>query len=125
MPIKVSIVEDDARVREGMNEIAMRARPHARIASETPGLVAYYGQLAGRSDLVSLSLSDKEAMRQFETGDFVIVARGRRYFSNEEMVARLEQSSAPVSHVSLGIVPAMQIFMLDDNSLKTISETLK
>src|SRR5205085_12025714 len=47
----------DARVRETMVEIAQRARPGARIASETPTLVTYYGHLAGRNDLVSVSLS--------------------------------------------------------------------
>ena len=115
----------DARTRETVAEIARRARPNARIASETPGLVTYYGQLAGRNDLVSLSLSDKDAMRQFETGDFVIVARGRRYFSNEVYVSRLEQSSEPVATVSLGEIPAVRIFMLDANALAAVSETLR
>lgn len=115
----------DARTREAVAEIAQRARPNARIASETPGLVTYYGQLAGRQDLVSLSLSDKEAMRQFEAGDFVIVARGRRYFSNEAYVARLEESNAPAATVSLGEVPAIRIFILDAGSLAAVGETLR
>jgi Dolichyl-phosphate-mannose-protein mannosyltransferase len=115
----------DARTREAAVEIAKRARPNARVASETPGLVTYYGQLAGRNDLVSLSLSDKEAMRQFEAGDFVIVARGRRYFSNEAYVARLEQSSEPFATLALDDVPAVRIFMLDANSLAAVSETLR
>ncbi len=115
----------DARVREAAAEIAQHARPNARIASETPGLFTYYCQLAGRDDLISISLSDKEAMRQLETNDYVIVARGRRYFSNEETVARLEQASQPESTVSLGPVPAMQIFVLDENSLRAVLETLK
>lgn len=115
----------DARLRETMNEIARRARPNARIASETPALVTYYGQLAGRNDLVALSLSDKEVMKQFAEGDYVIVARGRRYFSNEAFVARLEQSSAPVTTVSLGEIEAVRIFVLDANSLAAVSETLR
>jgi hypothetical protein len=115
----------DARVREAVAEIANSVPPNARIASETPGLVAYYGQLAGRSDLISVSLSDKEAMRQFEAGDVVIIARGRRYFSNEALIARLEEQSAPTSTVSLGPVEAMRIFVLDDKSLQDISETLR
>jgi hypothetical protein len=115
----------DARTREAASEIAARARPGARIASETPGLVTYYAQLAGRSDLVSLSLSDKDAMKQFEAGDFIIVARGRRYFSNEEYIARLEETSAPVATLSLGDIPAVQIFILDEHSRAAVSETLK
>jgi hypothetical protein len=115
----------DARMREAMSEIARRARPGARIASETPALATYYGQVAGRSDLISVSLSEKEAMQQFEEGDFVIVARGRRYFSNEEYLARLEQSGEPVASLSLGERPAVQIFMLDAKQLTAVSETLK
>jgi hypothetical protein len=115
----------DARLRETMNEIAARARPNARVASETPGLVTYYGQLAGRSDLISLSLSDKEEMKWFEAGDFVIVARGRSYFSNETYVARLQATSEPVVTVSLGEVPAVRIYMLDESALAAAAETLK
>jgi hypothetical protein len=115
----------DARMRETMSEIAQRARAGARVASETPALATYYGQLAGRNDLISLSLSDKEAMKQFEEGDFVIVARGRRYFSNEAYVARLEQSGEPVATLSLGDRPAVRIFMLDAKQLAAVSETLK
>ncbi|MDT4896544.1 MAG: Dolichyl-phosphate-mannose-protein mannosyltransferase [Acidobacteriota bacterium] len=115
----------DARTREAMSEIARRARANARIASETPALVTYYGQLAGRNDLIALSLSDKEAMKQLEEGDFVIVARGRRYFSNEAYVARLEQSGQPVVSLSLGGIPAVRIYALDAKQLAAVSETLK
>jgi hypothetical protein len=115
----------DARIREAINEISAHARPGARVASETPGLTAYYGQLAGRNDLVSLSLSDKEAMRQFEAGDYVIVARGRRYFSNEAYVDKLEGAGGPVATISLGDIPAVRIYVLNELSLAAVSETLK
>jgi hypothetical protein len=115
----------DARLREAMNEIAARARPGARVASETPALVTYYGQLAGRNDLIALSLSDKEAMKQFEVGDVVIVARGRRYFSNEAYVARLQETGEPVATVALGEVPAVGIYVLDEKQLIAVAETLK
>ncbi|MDT5121394.1 MAG: Dolichyl-phosphate-mannose-protein mannosyltransferase [Acidobacteriota bacterium] len=115
----------DARIREAASEIAVRARPGARVASETPGLVTYYARLRGRDDIVSLSLSETEAIRQLEAGDFVIVARGRRYFSNEAEVARLEETSQPVANLSLGDIPAAKIFVLDENSRAAVSETLK
>ncbi len=115
----------DARMREAMSEIAARARASARVASETPALATYYGQLAGRSDLVSLSLSDKEAMKQFEVGDVVIVARGRRYFSNEAYVARLQEAGEPVATLSLDETPALRIYVLDERQLAAVSETLK
>ena len=115
----------DARIREAAAEIAARARPGARVASETPGLVTYYARLRGREDIVSLSLSETEAIRQLEAGDFIIVARGRRYFSNEAEVARLEETSQPVANLSLGDIPAVKIFVLDENSQAAVSETLK
>jgi hypothetical protein len=115
----------DARVREAVSEIAARARPHARVASEAPGLISYYGQLAGRNDLIPTSLSDKEAMKQFEAGDFVMVARGRRYFSNEAYVARLEETSEPVESIALGGIPAIRLYVLNDISLAAVAETLK
>jgi hypothetical protein len=115
----------DARMREAMSEINRMARPGARVASETPALVTYYGQLAGRNDLVAVSLSDKEAMKQFEAGDLVIVARGRRYFSNEAYVARLEEAGEPVAAISLGEAPAVRIFLLDAKQLAAVSETLE
>lgn len=114
----------DARTREAAFEIAARARPNARVASETPGLVTYYAERAGRNDLVSLSLSDDDVMKQMEAGDFVIVARGRRYFSNDDYVARLEESGQPIVSLSLGDVPAVRIFVLDENSRAAVSETL-
>jgi hypothetical protein len=64
-------------------------------------------------------------MKQFEEGDVVIVARGRRYFSNEAYVARLEQSGEPVANVSHGGIPAIRIFVLDAKQLAAVSETLK
>jgi hypothetical protein len=115
----------DARMREAMSEISRMARPGARVASETPALVTYYGQLAGRNDLVAASLSDKEAMKQFEAGDVVIVARGRRYFSNEAYIARLEEAGEPVALLSLGDAPAIRIFLLDAQQLAAVSETLE
>jgi hypothetical protein len=115
----------DGRTRETMREIARMARPGARVASETPGLATHYAEVAGRNDLISLSLSDKEAMKQFEEGDFVIVARGRRYFSNEAYVAKLEQASEPVSTLSLGEIEAVRIYRLDANSLAAVNATFR
>jgi Dolichyl-phosphate-mannose-protein mannosyltransferase len=102
----------DSSVRESVAEVARRARPGARVASETPGLISHYAKLAGRGDLVSVSLSDKEAIGQFAEGDFIVVARGRRYFSNEALVARLQEQSAPVASISLGTVPSIRIYVL-------------
>jgi hypothetical protein len=110
----------DASVRDVMLEIAKRAKPGAQVATETPGLAAYYAERANRGDLVCVLLSDPSALQQLREGDFVIVARGRRYFSNEAMVAALEQSSLPAFRVSLGNVPAAAVYLLDKKSLAAI-----
>lgn len=115
----------DASMREAVTELSRQAPAGARVASESPNLVTYYAQLAGRNDLISLSLSDKTSMAQIAPGDFIIVARGRRYFSNDAIVSHLQSSSAPIMSFSLGRVPALQVYVLNADSLKAISPFIK
>lgn len=112
----------DSSIREVMLEIAKRAAPGAQVASETPGLATYYAGRAGRPDLVCTHLSDADALQQLREGDFVIDARGRRYFSNESIFAALRQSSAPAFSISLGDVPSAAVYVLDQKSLEAIVE---
>jgi hypothetical protein len=112
----------DASLREVMIEIARRAAPAAKVASETPGLASYYAQRANRPDLVCVHLSDPSALQQLREGDFVIDARGRRYFSNEAVLAALEQSGTPAFTVSLGNVPSASVYVLDKKSLDAVRE---
>jgi hypothetical protein len=102
----------DASMRDVMAEIATRARPGARVASESPSLAAYYGERANRSDLVCVSLSDPDAVKQLGTGDFVIVARGRRYFSNDRIISTLRDHATPILELKLGFVPSAKIYEL-------------
>jgi hypothetical protein len=110
----------DAYMRQVMTGIAERARPGARVASETPGLTAYYAEQAHRPDLICVSLSDPAALAEFAEGDFVIVARGRRYFSNDRLISSLRQSTSPAFSVSLDDVPAVEVYRLDQASLASI-----
>jgi hypothetical protein len=115
----------DSSIREVMIEIARRAAPAARVASETPGLASYYAQRANRPDLVCVLLSDPNALQQLHEGDFVIDARGRRYFSNESVVSALQQSATPAFSVSLGNVASASIYVLDKKSLEAIIEAAR
>lgn len=115
----------DGSVREAVGEIALRAAPGARVASETPGLITHYARLAGRNDLLSLSLSDRKAMGEVKEGDFIILARGRRYFSNDAIVSQLQSSAEPLVVIALGRVPAIEIYTLDAASLSAISSFIK
>jgi hypothetical protein len=111
----------DASMRDVIGEIAQRARPGARVASESPTLAAYYAQRAQRPDLICLSLSDPEALKQLTTGDFIIIARGRRYFSNDAIITALRDHSTPIAEFKLGSVPSAKLYQLDETSLRLLS----
>jgi hypothetical protein len=113
----------DASMRDAMTEIATRARTGARVASESPSLASYYAERQQRPDLVCVSLSDPEALKQLETGDFVIVARGRRYFSNDAVITALRDHTHPTASLNLGPVPSTKIYQLDPTSLGIVSQT--
>jgi hypothetical protein len=115
----------DASVRDGAREIARIAGPGARVASETPGLFEYYARQAGRSDLNFVWLSDEAAMKEVGAGDVVVVARGRRYLSNDLFVSQLEKRLAPTATLSLGEVPSMQIFVLDQSPLVALTASAR
>lgn len=112
----------DASMREAIFEIAKRAKPGARVASESPSLVSYYAQRANRPDLVPVLLSDPAALKQLGEGDFVIDAPGRRYFSNELVTSALKQSSTPAFTLSLGPAPSASVYQLDQRSLAAVAE---
>ena len=110
----------DASMRDTITEIAHRAQPGAHIASESPLLASYYAQRANRNDLVCVSLSDPDGLKQLGQNDFVIVARGRRYFSNDELITALSSNSKPDFQMSLGTVPSVDVYHLNDSSLEII-----
>ncbi|MDQ3686181.1 MAG: glycosyltransferase family 39 protein [Acidobacteriota bacterium] len=106
----------DSSVRDAANLVARHAPRGTRVVSETPGLVSYYATLVGRDDLLSASLSDSQALRELTVGDFVIVARGRRYFSNEAVIDALRTIGTPAFSIKLGIVPSAEVYQLDERS---------
>ncbi len=114
----------DSSMRDAIFEIAKRAPPGARVASESQTLASYYAQRAGRSDLVCVFLSDPNELQQLREGDVVIDARGRRYFSNEMILAALAQSGSPAFRVSLGNVPSAAIYQLNRKSLDALREVV-
>jgi predicted membrane-bound dolichyl-phosphate-mannose-protein mannosyltransferase len=111
----------DAYMREVMLEVGQRAAPGARVASEMPGLAAYYAQQANRPDLKCVPLSDPAALKELGAGDFILVARGRRYFSNDALIASLHQTTAPAFRVSLGTTTAVEVYILDGTTLKILT----
>jgi len=110
----------DAYMLDAMIEVARRAQPNARVASEIPTVSAYYAQRANRADLISIDLSDKVERDKLAPGDFLIDARGRTYLNNQAMLARLRQSSRPAFTIDLGTTPAAYVYVLDQNSLAAL-----
>jgi len=107
----------DASMRDVIFEIARRAAPGARVVSESPSLAAYYAERAQRPDLICLSLSDAETLQHLDARDFVIVERGRRYFSNDWIVSALRDQASPIIETKLGTVPSAKVYQVDSLSL--------
>lgn len=114
----------DAGIRQAVGIVATQAGPGARVGCETPTLVKYYADLAGRGDLIPISLSDHQAANQLTAGDFVLIARGRRYFSNDAVVQRLPQVAAPIATVRLNGVPAINVYALDDGTSNELKKAI-
>ena len=110
----------DASMRDVIAEIATRARTGARVASESPSLAAYYAERAKRTDLVCVSLSDPDAVKQLAAGDYIIVARGRRYFSNDALISALRDHATPIAELKLGVVPSAKIYELDQSAVSKL-----
>ena len=113
----------DASMRDLITEIAARARPGARVASESPSLAGYYAERAQRPDLVCISLSDPEALKHLEVGDFIIIARGRRYFSNDAIITALNDRATPIVELKLDAVPSAKVYQLDPSSLSIVTQS--
>jgi hypothetical protein len=111
----------DSSMGRVMLEIARRAGPGARVASESPAVADYYAHQANRADLTSVSLSDYSALRDLKMGDFIIVERGRRYFSNDALLRALHQSATPAFQVTLDDVPSVEVYILDQSSLPIVA----
>ena len=110
-------------MRDALNEIARRARPGARVASELPTVSVYYAQQANRSDLICLNLSDPNDLQKLTSDDFVIDGQGRTYFSNQAILLRLRKASRPAFTISVGATPAADVYVMDQNALEALRGT--
>lgn len=115
----------DTSTREISRYIAETAKPNARIANETPTLYDYYLKKAGRTDLQSVLLSDKTESNKLETGDVVVIARGRRYFSNDKIISELKKTIPPTKTFFLGTVPSAEVFVLEKEGKEIVAKAIK
>ena len=101
----------DVATRDIVAAIADRARPGAVTACETPELFAYYAGKIGREDLTFISLSDELKVTNLGTGDFIVLVKGRRYFSNDGYEKALREA-IPAAQIEVGGVSAAKIYQL-------------
>lgn len=110
----------DAYMKEAMIQIARRAGPGTRVASELQSVASYYAQRANRPDLVCLDFSDPADLEKLTPEDFLIDARGRTYLSNQAMLLRLRQASQPAFTIAVGATQAASVYRLDATSLASL-----
>lgn len=112
----------DAATRQIVTEIAGRTASPASVACETPELFKYYSGKIGRTDLTFVSLSDREAVSQLKAGDFIVMAKGRRYFSNrayEEILAK----EPPAAEVGVAGIVAATIYQLNERVVNDLASS--
>lgn len=107
----------DTSTREIVAEIAVRARPQAIVACETPSLLEYYARKLGREDLVFVSLSEKPKVADLGVGDFIVAAGGRRYFGNATYLDYLAGSAVPAADIKIMAITSARVYQLDEKSV--------
>jgi hypothetical protein len=105
----------DASSRDVIDQITAMARPGAAVATETTGLYQYYARKAGRSDLRFVSLSDSE-METMTAGDFIVIAEGRRYLSNDAYRIAIAQDGNLVATTALAGVTSTRIYQIAEKT---------
>jgi hypothetical protein len=80
----------DDGVSDAIHFICQRAPGNASVVTETPGLVRYYTEKFGRTDLQSQVLSDPNYTPSSESPTFVILQRGRTYLENQAEMKKVE-----------------------------------
>ncbi len=73
----------DDGVNEAIAFVSQRAPQHALIVSEVPGVVGYYLEKFGRTDLQSRVLSDPQYAPSAQEPTWIIMQKGRTYFENQ------------------------------------------
>ena len=81
----------DDGVNQAIQFVTDHAPRKASIVSEVPGLVGYYTEKFGRSDLQSHVLSDPSYTPTTDTPTYVILQRGRTYFENQQEMKQVKE----------------------------------
>jgi len=101
----------DDGLREAIEFVAQTAPRGASIVHETPGVVGYYLEKFGRTDLQSRVLSDAN----FKLGDsssptYFVLQRGRTYFENREKMQEVRARFRKVYEGFVEDVTAVEVY---------------
>ncbi|MBK8466361.1 MAG: glycosyltransferase family 39 protein [Chloracidobacterium sp.] len=110
----------DTSTHDVVTAIAPLAESGAIIACETPTLFEYYAGKINRRDLHFVSLSEKSEVAALRNGDFIVLTKGRRYFSNTAYEDYLEKQTASSADIKAGGVMSARIYQLNENSLAVV-----
>ena len=115
----------DAATGEIVRKLSAEAKNGALVACETPKLFEHYASKVGREDIRFISLSDKTKTAMLETDDYVVLAKGRRYFSNSAYFDFLHHASVKAIDIKLGNISAAEIYRLDNSTANAIKAQAK
>jgi 4-amino-4-deoxy-L-arabinose transferase-like glycosyltransferase len=101
----------DDGLREAIEFVCRTAPPGASIVHETPGVVGYYLEKFGRTDMQSRVLSDaKYELADTPAETYVILQRGRTYFENQEKMKEVRASFRKVYEGFVEDVTAVEVY---------------
>ena len=81
----------DDGLREAIQFVAVNAPVGATIVTEAPGVVRYYTEKFGRTDLQARALSDPDYSVPDQAPAYFILQRGRTYFENQEKMKQVRE----------------------------------
>jgi hypothetical protein len=101
----------DDGLREAIEFVCKTAPQGATIVHETPGVVAYYLEKFGRTDLQSRVLSDASFnLADAPSPSYVILQRGRTYFENQNKMKEVRDKFKKVYEGFVQDVAAVEVY---------------
>lgn len=101
----------DDRLREAIEFVCQTAPQGATIVHETPGVVSYYLEKFGRTDLQSRVLSDASFnLENAPLPSYIILQRGRTYFENQEKMKEVRARFRKVYEGFVDDVTAVEVY---------------
>jgi len=116
----------DDGLREAIKYVCDNAPQGATLVSETPGVVRYYLQRYGRTDLQPRVLSDPAFNLEMQQESFFILQRGRTYFENREKMEKVRaQFKRVYASCPLRDRPSAEVYApANSNDLRGVCDTI-